>query len=424
MIHCRKTRIVLWSPKGSTPSYYGGPTIGSYSLYRKRDPAATWVALAHGSARQPQHPDVFDEQHAIGALYFVNGHRPGGERSAADEVPPFPPTGCADRARHLVRKIIFAQRAGDWLKRHAGQFDVFHGLGLHIDTLAAAVRAEALGLPAVLTTVIESELTKGSLIATLSGAHRKRLRQLPRISAFVPISTRIRDRLMELGVPAERIVDVFLNRVDTDVFQPLDPSRSRSALRRELGFADKPTCLFAGAVDRRKRPHLLLRAIGALKARGLEVQLLIAGPAYDRGYGDAMRREAEALGISPQVVWLGFSRQVKALMQASDLLALPSADEGQPGAIAQAMACGLPCIFTDISSARDLIDDGENGRIIAPDAADLAAALHSYFSNPAKLRTHGLRARQKAVRAFSDANAFETYLRIFENVRRGRPAGA
>ena len=90
----------------------------------------------------------------------------------------------------------------------------------------------------------------------------------------------------------------------------------------------------------------------------------------------------------------------------------------------EAMASGIPCIYTDISGARDAIDDGVNGAIIPADGSGLADALAGYLGVPARMAAHGKAARQKAERQFSNRVVLERYLRIFDNVRRQRPPGA
>lgn len=411
-----RTRIVLWSAKGSTTRYYGGPGIGSYRLYRVRDHQATTLTLAHGSRLQPDDREVFDEQALVYPLFFLGG-------GAAAAAP-----GQAELVRnpyeHVVRKVMFALKARAWVTANARRFDVFHGLGAHIDTLAPATRAESCGLPAVISTVIEEELTLGSPLSRLIGVHRWRLRMLPGLSALVAISREIRERLIGLGVPEDKIVELPLCGVDTVEFRPLAAAEGKGDARRALGLADRPTCIFAGHVVPRKRPDLLIPAIAKAARRGIDCQLVLAGPEEDGAYCQRMREDAERLGVSDRIVWLGFTQRMSELLRASDTLALPSTSEGLPGVVMEAMASGIPCVYTNISGARDLIDDGRDGRIIAADGDGLADALAAYLADPALAQAHGRLARDKAEARFSNRAVLAGYLRVFDNVRNRRPPGA
>lgn len=143
-----------------------------------------------------------------------------------------------------------------------------------------------------------------------------------------------------------------------------------------------------------------------MRARGLDLQLLLAGPEHDKGYAQRMRAEAERLGVAEHIVWYGFTRRMSELMRAADLLALPSEDEGMPGVVMEAMASGIPCIYTDISGARDAIDDGVNGAIIPADGSGLADALAGYLGEPVRMASHGApRARRR-----SDSSATALFL--------------
>jgi len=417
-------RILLWSPKGSSTSFYGGPPIASYRLYRQRGSSEISIDLAHGARLQPQHPEVFGAQTLIYPLQHPNNasngvrHGVDGFVSSLGGLPGGPAT------EEVVRKILFVRHADTWLRHNAQRFDVFHGMGVHTTTMAPAVRALSLGLPTVLTTVIEGELVQPSRIAALTGIHKRRLSLLRRATALVAISGVIRDRLLEFGIPEEKIVELPVCGVDTEAFRPPALNESKIELRQALGLGEAPMCLFAGTVLERKRPHLLVPAMAELKRRGIDAQVVLAGPKHNEAYATQMIREAETLGVTDRVIWYGFTQKVDELMKAADVLALPSSDEGLPGVIMEAMSCAVPCVYTDISGARDLIDDGVNGRIIAADGGGLGDALAGYLGDPEQAAKQGAEARRKAQEKFSNAVVYNKYLAVFDNVRSGRPPKA
>lgn len=411
-----KFNILLWSSKGASTTFYGGGPIAAFRLYKNRDPATTRLVLAHGRPEQPPHPEVFDEQHLVAGLWRPQDFSRNGVSG--------PHAAIFKGLRQTASKVIYINRARSWLRANASRYDVFHGIGIHADAVTPALCAQAQGVPAVMTTLIEGELNRPSQLARMCGFYRRRMAELREVSAVVAISGNIHQRLLEAGVREERIVDLPLAGVDVELFQPVADPPARVALRQALGLADRPTCLFAGTVLARKRPHLLVPALAALGERGLDVQVVLAGPEQDKAYAERMRSEAARLGVTDRIVWYGFTRRVSELMQAADLLALPSEDEGIPGVVMEAMASGIPCVYTDISGARDAIDDGVNGTIIPADGSGLTEALARYFAEPAQCAGHGRAARAKAQEKFSNRVVLERYLRIFDNVCSHRLPGA
>ena len=108
------------------------------------------------------------------------------------------------------------------------------------------------------------------------------------------MSGAIHDEMVSYGIPEDRVARIPM-AVDTDRFRPLDDADAKTALRRDLGLADRPTIVFSGSIGRRKRPHLLVEALGRAHAQGLDGQVVLAGPAKDETYAEEIRARARAL---------------------------------------------------------------------------------------------------------------------------------
>ncbi|MCB0037801.1 MAG: glycosyltransferase, partial [Anaerolineales bacterium] len=82
---------------------------------------------------------------------------------------------------------------------------------------------------------------------------------------------------------------------------------------------------------------------------------------------------AEELGITKRVIWAGARADMPAVYNALDLLLSTSLSEGFPNVVGEAMACGIPCIVTDVGDAGYLV---HNTEMVVPsgDAAALAQA--------------------------------------------------
>ena len=88
-----------------------------------------------------------------------------------------------------------------------------------------------------------------------------------------------------------------------------------------------------------------------------------------RGVGEreeALKALAGELGMAERAHFLGFRRDVPALLRASDIFLFPSLQEGLPVAQMEAMAAGLPCVVSNVRGNADLIQPGEGGYLNAP----------------------------------------------------------
>jgi len=97
-------------------------------------------------------------------------------------------------------------------------------------------------------------------------------------------------------------------------------------------------------------------------------------------------------GMAERVHLLGYRDDVAQLLPGADLLCLSSITEAQPNAVGEAMACGVPCVVTDVGDAADLV--GDTGWVVpAQDSAALAKALRTALASDYKAKGQAARAR-------------------------------
>ncbi len=386
----RPVRVLLWSARGSGEHYHG-PASFTHRLYSAAPPGRMAVTLAHGYPEQENMP-VFVDQSQVGVF-----------------------------AEDPFRRMRFIRSARRWVREHIGGFDVFHGMTAFHHSVLPAMEAQDRDVPAVLFIANHLlELADKTGIKALVQLPRKRREIVKRLAGLIAMSDAINEELLSYGVPERRIARIPMG-VNTAVFRP--PREGEKAeLRREMGWRELPTLLFVGGITRRKRPDLLIEAAGVLARRGLDCQIVIAGPDHSPGYTALMKRRAEELGIASNVIWFGFTRDIAPLYRASDLFSLPSSNEGMAAALIEAMASGLPALVTPISGSADVVSDGENGRIISQDAAEIAAALSDYLTDDAVVRDHGSAASALARSRFSTEVVAAAHERLFRRVMAGGDA--
>ncbi len=398
-------RVLLWSPGGSG-AHYHGPASFSSRLYLRRDPKQLRVSLVHGCDEQEPYPDVFESE------AFLPGLTPRRQLLGPSFI------STLDRYR---RRLIFARQGRRWLEKHFGEFDIFHGLGSFAPTLLPALHAVRLGLPACATvTIAQGELTDQSSWRRLLKFSERRLAMMSRLDAIIALSRDIEGMLLERGVPEGRVVYIP-NCVDTSRFTAAASSGEKCALQNRFGLGNEPVIAFVGGLTERKRVHLILQALHKLADLRLGWQLVLAGPAREEAYARQLKAYVASHGWSNRVHFLGHVNNIDEVFKVADIYCLLSKDEGMPGALLEAMACGLACMITPFSSAHELIEDGMNGRIVPPSPSAVADALREYLRDD-RLRTiHGSAARDRVLAGYSTEKVLMDHVNLFRRLQAGKP---
>lgn len=245
------------------------------------------------------------------------------------------------------------------------------------DGVAAVHVGTELGVPCLVT-------ARGSDVNVLA-EHRvvaPQVREaMPRARALLAVSEALRQRFAQVADVADERVELVRNGVDLDVFRPGD----RAAARRRLGLPDGvPLVLGVGRLVAGKGFHLAAAALGALPG----VHLVLVGEGPERR---ALARQA------PDRLHLLGNRgrsEVVLAMQACDVFVLPSAREGWPNVVTEALACGLPVVATAVGGIPEMIAEPLVGELVAPAAGPLAEAVARQLARTdprAAIATHAQR---------------------------------
>lgn len=213
------------------------------------------------------------------------------------------------------------------------------------------------------------------------------------------------------GVAADRL-RVIRNGIDTDAFR-LD-EEAGDTLRWELQVPDgTPVLGIVGRLDPVKDHATLLAACAQLRSRGLEPQIWCVGDGPDE-VRQQLKSRAAGFGLQSAVRWLGVRRDLRAVYNALDLLACVSLSEGFPNVVAEAAACGTPCVVTDVGDSAVIV---EETRFVVPPAAPerLAEAILSALRTE---RRQSSAWRERITRRFSrDAFVRATERALQETLR-------
>jgi glycosyltransferase involved in cell wall biosynthesis len=217
-----------------------------------------------------------------------------------------------------------------------------------------------------------------------------------------------------VGFPADRLA-VVPNGIDCERFSRDLAGRAR--WRERWGVKDSDLLIgLVGRLDPMKDPPTFLRAGAQLAARRPNVTFACVGggPA---SYRAGLEQLAGELKLSDRVRWERPTQDLRAVYSALDVLALSSYGESFPNVVAEAMACGTPCVATEVGDVRSIV--GDTGVIVPPSDPDgLANGLDRLLAEgPGALAERGAAARRRIAADYSIEALVTKTLAVLDGVR-------
>lgn len=245
-----------------------------------------------------------------------------------------------------------------------------------------------------------------------------------RATRFVGVSSALRSSYEQSGLAPGRF-RLIPNGVDTSRFRPASEDE-RQRLCHELGVPDDgPAVLFVGFFSREKHPDALFEAWSRLARSRTDVGPLIFIGAtqstyyeIDAGLAARIRRRAAELGLERRVIFVEQTTRIEEYYRAVRMFVLPSAREGLPNALLEALASGLACVASRLAGVTDdLIEDGVTGRLVpAGDVAAIEAAISFFLDHPDEMETVGRRARASVMARFSLDDVAAMYAGLYREL--------
>jgi glycosyltransferase involved in cell wall biosynthesis len=232
-----------------------------------------------------------------------------------------------------------------------------------------------------------------------------------RMPDAVVVNSHAGQRLHERVGYKPRRWEIIPNGFDLARFRP-DPA-ARQRLRRELGLpSDTVVVAQVARVDPMKNQATFLKAAGMVLGKRRDVHVVLIGK-DTRTLASSVAEQ----GWTERVHLLGLRTDVDRLLPGADLFCLSSAfGEGFPNVLGEAMACGVPCVTTDVGDARLLV--GETG-IVVPlrDPAALAGAMLDLIDRgPAGRAVLGQAARARIEKEYALPGIIERYQALYEDL--------
>jgi glycosyltransferase involved in cell wall biosynthesis len=226
-----------------------------------------------------------------------------------------------------------------------------------------------------------------------------------------------REALATLGIDPERLVLIRGSGVDAAYFAPLPEPRG-STVKVAL----------VGRMLRSKGVLDAVAAVRLLRAGGLAIELVLAGPTDPDNPDSLDDRALTALAAEPGITWLGRVEDVREVWEEAAIAVLPSTyGEGLPKSLLEAASCGRAIVASDMPGCREIARPGEPGEetglLVPPrDIAALAEAIAALVRDKERRRAMGRAGRRLVEREFAEERIAAQTLALYETALRERDA--
>lgn len=232
--------------------------------------------------------------------------------------------------------------------------------------------------------------------------------RMPR--AIVTNSSAAKDAHVARGYAADKIT-IIPNGFDTTALRP--DAAARSAVREELGVGeDTPLVGMVGRYAPHKHHANFIAAAGCVRDEMTNVNFVLCGENVTVENAELMQ-QIDSYEMRDSFHLLGRRSDVARVNAVLDVATSSSRSEAFPMVVGEAMACGVPCVVTDVGDSRMIV--GDCGWVVPPEDPDALAAgwLSCLRLGPDERREIGLRGRRRVEEKFALPAVSERYHRMY-----------
>ena len=223
---------------------------------------------------------------------------------------------------------------------------------------------------------------------------------------IVSVGSQVRDDLLAVGIGTPEKYTVIAPGVARGEMV------SKDLARESLGVhPDAQVAWFIGRLTQIKRPDRLLEAFELVLEEVPSAVLLLAGE------GELFESTKElGAGFGDSVRFLGWRSDLAVLFAAADVAVLSSDNEGMPVTLIEASMAGVPCVTTDVGSAREVVLDNETGFVVPIDSVAIAQALITLFTNEKLRHEMGVAAAAHTMANFSSNRLVQDHVNLYRKL--------
>ena len=204
----------------------------------------------------------------------------------------------------------------------------------------------------------------------------------------------------------------YIPGVGVDISRIKNTKVDKQAYKKSIAIPEDCVMLLSvGEMIERKNHEVIIRALGKLQNKNIYYVICGKGPLKEH-----LETLAKELGLSENVVFLGFRRDIPELCHTADISAFPSRIEGLGLAGIEAMAAGVPLVSSNVHGILDYVIDGKTGYACDPEDVDGFANAISKLATDKELRENMREDCLKAVEPFELHNALRVMWDIYDEI--------
>lgn len=209
-------------------------------------------------------------------------------------------------------------------------------------------------------------------------------------------------------------MQIIPNGIDTGMYRPFPEARAIFCKKQGVS----PTGLMLGHLarwDPHKDHRTLVRSVGMLLKKGIDAHLFLGGPGVDKKNSTLMNWIGET-GFSDRFHPIGVLETPHLFLSSLDIFCLSSVGESSSYALAEAMACGVPAVVTDVGDSRQVL--GVSGIVVPPsDPEAFCQGLYRLATLDSPERTQlGLLGRDRIMNHYSFKKMVDAYQALYQDV--------
>jgi glycosyltransferase involved in cell wall biosynthesis len=232
-----------------------------------------------------------------------------------------------------------------------------------------------------------------------------------RADATIVLASRFKDDLVEMGWQGS-LVAISTTMYEADAILPAADRRG-----------ERTRFIFLGRLSQLKGIGELIEAARLLDRRGVDFECLMVGHGDRKGVVEEYRSRVRSYGLEGHFRFAGrlTGRDKYQAYADSDVYVFPSWTEGCPTSVLEALGAGLFVISTDVGALKDIIREGENGRIVrTKDAEHLAKLMRWASENIEDIRRRRNGIQRDAEDRYEVAVVCRQFKKIYRDLIDGR----
>jgi glycosyltransferase involved in cell wall biosynthesis len=218
---------------------------------------------------------------------------------------------------------------------------------------------------------------------------------------------------IDLGYDESKMI-VIPNGFDIEKFKP--DTEARKKLLNELQIPENSFLIgLVARFDPQKDHHTFIRAAKILSKEHPNVHYILCGEGVTWGNKE-LADWIKDVNLQDRFHLLGRREDIPKIMASLDVLSSSSCGEGFPNVIGEAMACGVPCVVTDVGDSAYVV--GDTGIVVPPkNPGELAKGLKKVIdTNEIKRKQIGLMARNRIMQLFEIHRIVKKYETLYEEL--------